>query len=136
MNDKARLDINPETVRYIANMARELQDQEQVVTVDEPVADISEWSGEGPVEHHDDPIYSEMKTAIEDLEPDQQVQLVALMWLGRGSFTVSEWAAALKEAGDNWNSKTADYLIGTPLLPDYLEEGLSQLEYNLEDSEV
>ena len=136
MNDKARLDINPETVRYIANMAREFQDQEQVIAEDEPLTDINEWSGEGVVEHHDDPIYSEMKTAIEDLEPDQQVQLVALMWLGRGSFTVNEWQAALKEAGDNWNSKTADYLMGTPLLSDYLEEGLSQLEYNLEDSEV
>ena len=136
MNDKARLDINPETVRYIANMAREFQDQEQVMVGDEPLTDINEWSGEALVEHHDDPIYSEMKTAIEDLEPDQQVQLVALMWLGRGSFTVGEWAAAVREAGDNWNKKTADYLIGTPLLSDYLEEGLSQLEYNLEDSEV
>ena len=136
MNDKAKLDINPETVRYIANMAREFQDQEQIMIGDESLADINEWSGEGLVEHHDDPIYSEMKTAINDLEPDQQVQLVALMWLGRGSFTVSEWQAALKEAGDNWNSKTADYLIGTPLLSDYLEEALSQLEYNLEDSEV
>ena len=136
MNDKARLDINPETVRYIANMAREFQDPEQIMIGDQSLDDINEWSGEGMVEHHDDPIYSEMKTAIEDLEPDQQVQLVALMWLGRGSFTVGEWAAALKEAGDNWNPKTADYLIGTPLLSDYLEEGLSQLEYNLEDSEV
>ena len=136
MNDKARLDINPETVRYIANMAREFQDQEQVMIGDQYLDDINEWSGEGLVEHHDDPIYSEMKTVIEDLEPDQQVQLVALMWLGRGSFTVNEWKAALKEAGDNWNSKTADYLIGTPLLSDYLEEGLSQLEYHLEDSEV
>ena len=37
--------------------------------------------------------------------------------------------AALKEAGDNWNSNTADYLIGTPLIADYLEEGLNQLGY-------
>ena len=136
MNDKARLDINPETVSYIANMAREFHAQEHVMIEGEPIDDINEWSGEGLVEHHDNPIYSEMKTAIEDLEPDQQVQLVALMWLGRGSFTVNEWGAALKEAGDNWNSKTADYLIGTPLLSDYLEEGLSQLEYHLEDFEV
>jgi hypothetical protein len=29
-----------------------------------------------------------------------------------------------------------DYLIGTPLLADYLEQGLSQLGYSLEDFEV
>lgn len=136
MNDKATLDINPETVSYIANMAREFHEQEQVLIPDQPLDAIDEWSVDSLNDHQEDPIYSEMKNAIEDLEPDQQVQLVALMWLGRGSFTVNEWQNALKEAADNWNPKTAEYLIGTPLLSDYLEEGLSQLEYHLEDFEV
>jgi Protein of unknown function (DUF3775) len=32
--------------------------------------------------------------------------------------------------------KKTDYLIGTPLLGDYLEEGLSQLGYSIEDLEI
>ena len=77
-----------------------------------------------------------MKSTIEDLEPDQQVQLVALMWLGRGTFSTEEWEDALQEAGDSWNENTANYLIGTPLLANYLEEGLVQLGYSSTDYET
>ncbi len=134
MNDRTTLDINPETVSYIVNLARDFYAKEQITDLDEPEPNIQEgWTGSAQ-ENHIDPVHAELKTAIEDLEPDQQVQLVALMWLGRGSF--SDWESAVKEAGDNWNSKTADYLIGTPLLSDYLEEGLNQLGYVGEDYEV
>jgi hypothetical protein len=34
------------------------------------------------------------------------------------------------------DEKETQYLIGTPLLADYLEEGLSQLGYSLEDFEI
>lgn len=134
MNDRTTLDINPETVSYIVNLARDFYAKEQITDLDEPEPNVQEgWTGSAQ-ENHIDPVHAELKTAIEDLEPDQQVQLVALMWLGRGSF--SDWESAVKEAGDNWNSKTADYLIGTPLLSDYLEEGLNQLGYVGEDYEV
>ena len=45
-------------------------------------------------------------------------------------------ARALEEAGRIHDEKETDYLIGTPLLADYLEEGLSQLGYSLEDFEI
>jgi hypothetical protein len=76
-----------------------------------------------------DPAYAELKATIDDLEPDQQVSLVSLMWLGRGDYAVDEWARALADARGSWNERTADYLIGTPLLADYLREGLDQLGY-------
>jgi len=44
-----------------------------------PGEDEADDSIEGP-----DPTYAELKTTIDDLEPDQQIRLVALMWLGRG----------------------------------------------------
>lgn len=134
MNDKTTLDINPETVSYIVNLARDFYAKEQISDLEEQEPNVQEGWEDTIREQQIDPVHAELKTAIEDLEPDQQVQLVALMWLGRGSF--SEWDSAMKEAGDNWNSKTADYLIGTPLLSDYLEEGLNQLGYVGEDYEV
>lgn len=134
MNDKTTLDINPETVSYIVNLARDFYGEEQIADVEQQEPELREGWEDTIREQKTDPVHTELKTAIEDLEPDQQVQLVALMWLGRGSF--SDWDSAIKEAGDNWNSKTADYLIGTPLLSDYLEEGLNQLGYVSEDYEV
>ena len=75
------------------------------------------------------PVFQELKTMIDDLEPDQQVSLVALMWVGRGDYAAAEWNSAIEQAKDSWNQRTADYLIGTPLVADYLGEGLDQLGY-------
>lgn len=72
--------------------------------------------------------FQELKTKIDDLEPEQQMTLVALMWFGRGDFTAEEWEDACAIARESWNHRTAEYLIGTPLVADYLQEGLSALE--------
>jgi hypothetical protein len=136
MNGKVTLDINPETVSYIVNMAREFHAKEQGADTGDNMNADEDWAMQTIADHADDPTFNELKIAIEDLEPDQQVQLVALMWVGRGNFSAEEWEGAVKEAGDNWNSNTADYLIGTPLVADYLQEGLNQLEYFSEDFEI
>ena len=57
---------------------------------------------------------------------EEQINLVALAWLGRGTYDKSEWSEALKIARQEHNNRTAQYLLGLPLLGDYLEEGLSQ----------
>lgn len=129
MNDEINLELNPETVRYIINMAREFQVQEGVTIPEDTLSPSDDWALQTLADQEGDPTQDELKIAIQDLEPDQQVQLVAIMWLGRGSFSIDEWDSALKEAGDNWNTNTAEYLIGTPLVADYLEEGLNQLGY-------
>jgi hypothetical protein len=136
MNEKTQLAVNPETVGYIAAMAREFHAKEEVTIPEEPLSSTSDWAMQVLADHIDDPTYNELKFTIDDLEPDQQVHLVALMWLGRGTFSIEEWEDALQEAGDSWTNNTAGYLIGTPLLADYLEEGLSQLGYSAEDYEV
>lgn len=51
--------------------------------------------------------------------------LVALMWLGRGDFTLEDWEDAIATALAAYNARSADYLIATPLVADYLQEGLS-----------
>jgi hypothetical protein len=108
------LDINPETVRFIIERAHEFQM-------------LGQSEGDESVEERD-PAFAELKATIEDLEPDQQVSLVSLMWLGRGDYTFDEWEKALAQAGDSWTERTAEYLIGTPLLADYLTDGLEQFD--------
>jgi len=105
--------INLENVRFIIDKAHEFQMLDPEAAQD---------AGEDP-----DPAYAGLKAAIDDLEPDQQASLVGLMLLGRRDYAAEDWRRALKHARDGWNTRTADYSIQTPLLADYLTEGLEQL---------
>ena len=126
------IDLNPQTVRNIIDIAREFQtdasmDEETAPTAlddDEAFERLTEWRG--------DDRFVELKNVIEDLEPDQQRTLVALMWLGRGDYDIDEWPDALRTAAQSESVSTADYLIATPLLADYLEEGLALHDYELD----
>lgn len=82
------------------------------------------------------PTEQELADAINALSELERIELLALVWLGRGDFAKEEWREALREAGRVHDEKEADYLIGTPLLATYLEEGLSQLSLSIADFEV
>ena len=126
------LDLNPETVCFIIAKAHEFHAKEEVVLPEGPGGQGDSSALQMLAHHRDDPTYAELKTTIEDLEPDQQVALVALMWLGRGDFDVEEWESALEQARESWSPQTADYVIATPLVADFLEEGLAELGYSCE----
>ena len=83
-------------------------------------------------EENDDATLDEVKAWIRSINDDDQCQIVALAWVGRGDFTPSDWDEAVKIATDEHNDRTAEYLLGMPLLPDYLEEGLSQFGLGIE----
>lgn len=124
------LDINPETIRFIIDKANEFQVKEGVSIPETPLSPSDDWARQILADHADDPVLQQIRDTVEDLEPDQQVELVALMWLGRGDYDADDWDSAVEQAGESWNERTADYLIGTPLLGDYLAEGLSMLGYD------
>ena len=73
----------------------------------------------------DDLTQRELRDAILGLPKDEQLELVALAWIGRGSYESNEWKEALDTARSEHAARTADYLLGLPLLGDYLEEGLA-----------
>lgn len=124
------MDLNPDTVRFIIDKAREFHVKEEVTIPEAPLSPSDDWARQILADHADDPSYEEVKTTVDDLEPDQQVTLVALMWLGRGDYAAEEWDSAIENAQDSWNERTAEYLLGTPLVADYLSEGLDALGYN------
>jgi Protein of unknown function (DUF3775) len=121
------LAISAEKVAYIIAKAREF-DVKDVVTdpdsgsnaVDDAMLSVLE-------DHSDDPVVAELRAAIFGLNEDEQVDLVTLAWLGRGDGGVEDWDDLRAEAARAHNRRTASYLLGMPLLSDYLEEGLSQL---------
>lgn len=66
----------------------------------------------------------ELRELIDDLNVDEAADLIALVWIGRGDYDVAEWADAVNEARQRSNKRTSSYLLGLPMLADYLEEGL------------
>lgn len=126
------IDLNPDIVQFIIDKSREFQAKEAVSIPEPPNSPADDWAMQVLADHADDFTYQELASTINDLEPDQQITLVALMWLGRGDFSIEEWDDALAQARDAYNARSAEYLIATPLLSDYLEEGLSAHGYESE----
>lgn len=84
----------------------------------------------------DDPTLEELKSFLVAQSDDALRELLALTWVGRGDYTADEWQDALDQVSDVREKHTVDDLLGTPLLPDYLEEGLSQFGHSCEDYET
>ncbi len=100
------LEISPRKVAQVAMMARELDRAE-----------------------------GELRAFIDRMSMDDQAELTAIMWIGRGSFEAEELAEAIATARDEATTPTADYLIGTPHLADNIEAGLEALGIDVGDIE-
>ncbi len=134
--DRPELTIPLETACFIIVKAREF-DAKDAVTDPDPASDPTEDRQVAVLEDHDDdPALEEMKALISALTIDEQIDLVALTWLGRGDNSAADWEDVRAEAADARNDRTADYLCGTPLLADHLANGLSVLGYSCEDMEL
>jgi Protein of unknown function (DUF3775) len=83
----------------------------------------------------DNPTAQELRDAIDGLNIDEREELLALLWLGRGDYDAQSWPEALRQARETRSSTETEYLLGTPLLGDYLEEGVEALGLSLEDFE-
>jgi len=77
----------------------------------------------------------ELRGLIDGLPEDDQAQLVALMWIGRGAFEADDWDEAFATAQSEATTPTVDYLIGTPHVSDHLESGLEALGISVTDAE-
>ena len=128
--------LNQDKVEFIISMARELSESSLAI-IDEELAEenapnhYSEFSmaaraeSSGAEDFAGDSVYQELKSFINDMNVEEQSELVALMWVGRGTYGKSEWQNALSQARSASNDHTAEYLMRASLLPDYLAEGLT-----------
>lgn len=126
------LELNPETVCFLISKAKEFHAKEQVTIPDEALSPTEDWARQALADHADDLTFQEFKAAVDDLEPDQQAAVVALMWLGRGDYSEDQWDDAVAEAQAQWTPTTAEYLMTRPLVADYLTEGLFLLGHSCE----
>jgi len=129
------LQVSPEKVCFVIAKARAFDVQEAADEEDSGSNASDDDFRSVLVESADDPTYSEVKAFIDALNEDEQAELVALAWLGREDYAVSEWEQAVADATDRHTGVSSDYLLGMPLLADYLEAGLSQFEMSCEGFE-
>lgn len=134
VDEPVELVITPESVAYVIVKAREFN------------AKVDAWNDPGIVDENDDaeailenlsndPVRMEMATFISELNEDEQAELVAIAWIGRGTFEAEEFDEAVRTAREERTNPPADYLLGLPLLADYLADGLYKLGCSVEDAE-
>jgi len=130
------LTISPEKVCFIIIKAREFDAKDEVSEPDPGSNPTDDKEAAVLEDHEDDPVLEELTSLINSLSVDEQIDLVALAWLGREDYSASDWAAVREEAARAHNERTAGYLLGTPLLGDFLEEGLTMLGYSCDEFEI
>jgi hypothetical protein len=129
MRKVPNLSISPEKAFFIVAKARQSDSGAS------GPGSASDADDDMPEDHRGDTDRSELSGFIRGLNVDEQIDLVALVWLGRGDGDLDNWRDLRAEASRAHNNRTASYLIGTPMLADCLEEALSQFGKSLEDFE-
>ena len=128
--------FSPDKVCFILIKAREFEAQEEVVEPDPGSNPIDEGFRGTLDAYGDDPTFEEIKAFIDSLNEDEQAELVALAWLGRDDYALEDWGRAVADAKERHSGATSAYLLGMPMLPDYLEAGLNQFGRNCDEFEA
>jgi hypothetical protein len=134
MRKAPSLSISPEKIFFI--VAKSRQSDGTATELDANSTSADDDAVHGFEDHSRMTDRSELSGFIRGLNVDEQVDLVALMWLGRGDGDLDNWRDLRSEASRAHNNRTARYLIETPMLADYLEEALSQFGKSFEDFEA
>ena len=132
-DDAPDLSIPVDKLCFIIAKAREF-DVKDVVTVPDDASNPTDDAMVAVLEdHRDDPVVQELVAVISTMSEDEQIDLVTLTWLGRGDGSIEDWSELRAEAARAHNRRTAAYLLGIPLLADYLEEAASQFGISCDD---
>lgn len=128
--------ISPEKVSFLIEKAREFDVKDGASDpdsgsngADDDMIDVLEDSA-------DDQVVREITGFINALSEDEQIDLVALMWLGRGDGSIDEWDDLRSQASDSRNGRTARYLLGEPMLGDFLAAGLDEFGLTWTDERI
>jgi hypothetical protein len=130
------LSVATDQVCFIIAKARQFEVKD-VPTMPDPASNASDDRMVSVLEaRNSDPVAQEIREFVNALDEDQQIDLVALTWVGRGDYGIAEWRDAREQAAAAHNERTADYLLGLPLLSEFLEDALSDTGRSCEDEEV
>jgi hypothetical protein len=129
------LNIGLDKLAFIIAKAREFDVSAASSIIEEETGADDAGDAIFPDEDVRDPTLDELEGAIDALNDDEIVTLIALAWIGRGDFTREEWEDSRTLARERHNDRSAEYLTGIPNLAECLEEGLDQLGFSCMDVE-
>ena len=127
------LNLPLDKVSFIILKAREYDVKEEGADPDSGSNPIDDGQTDVLTNKQEDPVREELLSAIRSLNEDERLRLVALAWLGRGTYSKEEWREAIATARSEHSRRTAEYLLGLPLLGDYLEDGLALFDEGIVD---
>ena len=130
---KPTLTLSPERAFFILMKAREFDEKVETSDPDSGSNAADDLAVDVLEDTPDDPTQAELIAAVNALNDDEQLDLIALIWVGRGDFTFADWPEARAGAADIGRERAPRYVAGIPLVSDYLDDALSQLGYSLED---
>ncbi|OJT96924.1 MAG: hypothetical protein BGN82_04210 [Alphaproteobacteria bacterium 65-7] len=132
-NQEPSLDLPLDTVSFIILKAREYDVKECDADPDAASNPTDDGQADILLDKEDDPVREELLGAIRGLNEDARMRLVALAWLGRGTYALDEWQEAVATARGEHARRAAEYLLSLPLLGDYLEDGLAMFNEGIVD---
>lgn len=75
-------------------------------------------------------VEEELRGLLDELADDQVAEVLALAWVGRGTYDATEWDDALEEANDV--PEPVEEILELPMLSGYLEAGLAAFDMSCE----
>lgn len=134
-DEPVELNIGLDKLQDIVLKARAFDLEDFPDEVD-PGSEVDEAQNrEERLDEGDDPTEAELRELIDDLNDDEAVDLIALVWIGRGDFGIEELAEARELARERHEGSSSRYLMGIPTLAEYIAEGLAAAGYDLEGLE-
>ena len=133
------LAISAEKVAFIIEKAREFDVKDAASDPDSGSNAADDDEIDVLEDTASDPVASELAGFIRALNEDEQLDLVTLMWLGRGDGDVEEWndlRARAVEARTGYKAprrEAVQYLLGEPMLGDLLADGMDELGIDWSD---
>ncbi len=133
-DEPVELNIGLDKVQDIVLKARAF-DLEDFPDEPDPGDTESADNREERLDEGDDPTEAELRELIDDLNDDEVVELIALVWVGRGDFEIDDLNEARELARERHQGSSSRYLMGIPTLAEYLVEGVAAAGYDLEGLE-
>ena len=123
------LSVSQEAVCRLIVRARELEAQVPGIEADDEEDPQDTDDGLSVIEDEaNESVQAELVAALDDLADDQIAEVLALAWVGRGTYDSSEWEDALEEAADTSGESPTDQLLDMPMLAGYLDAGLAAFD--------
>jgi hypothetical protein len=123
------LSVSLDVICRLIVRARELEAQVPAIETDEDEEPQETDDALSVIEDGaNEAVEAELIALMDDLGDDQIAEILALAWIGRGTYDASEWEDALEEANDPDAEDAVDQLLDMPMLAAYLDAGLAAFD--------